>query len=325
MLKGLFGRVKNLVRGRATIDDDLMEELEEALIEADVPVKIALSLVEETRDRAERDHVTDGDGLLQIMRNIVRRQLTPFEAPLNHSEQPPTVFLMLGVNGVGKTTTLAKLAHRYQSAGKSTMMVAADTFRAAAIEQCEVWAGRVKCDIVRQEIGADPGAVVFDALQAAKARDTHIAIIDTAGRLHTKQNLMAELYQTTKQNKMHHAAESDGICTGELLVLRPRAAAQRFLLDYVLNPDFIAVVDSSTYGAKMPRANWDYIGNLPALIPPSEEQRSIVAFLDRETAWIDALVGKVEKSIELLRGYRIALISAAVTGKIDVRKEVLAG
>ncbi len=193
MLKGLFGRVKNLVRGRATIDDDLMEELEEALIEADVPVRIALSLVEETRDRAERDHVTDGDGLLHIMRNIVRRQLTPFEAPLNHSEQPPTVFLMLGVNGVGKTTTLAKLAHRYQSAGKSTMMVAADTFRAAAIEQCEVWAGRVKCDIVRQEIGADPGAVVFDALQAAKARDTHIAIIDTAGRLHTKQNLMAEL------------------------------------------------------------------------------------------------------------------------------------
>ena len=193
MLRGLFGRVKNLVRGRATIDDDLMEELEEALIEADVPVKIALSLVEETRDRAERDHVTDGDGLLQIMRNIVRRQLTPFEAPLNHSEQPPTVFVMLGVNGVGKTTTLAKLAHRYQSAGKNTMMVAADTFRAAAIEQCEVWAGRVKCDIVRQEIGADPGAVVFDALQAAKARDTHIAIIDTAGRLHTKQNLMAEL------------------------------------------------------------------------------------------------------------------------------------
>ncbi|HCU37573.1 MAG TPA: signal recognition particle-docking protein FtsY [Armatimonadetes bacterium] len=193
MLKGLFGRVKNLVRGRATIDDDLMEELEEALIEADVPIRIALSLVEETRDRAERDHVTEGDGLLQIMRNIVRRQLTPFEAPLNHSEQPPTVFLMLGVNGVGKTTTLAKLAHRYQSAGKNTMMVAADTFRAAAIEQCEVWAGRVKCDIVRQEIGADPGAVVFDALQAAKARDTHIALIDTAGRLHTKQNLMAEL------------------------------------------------------------------------------------------------------------------------------------
>ena len=193
MLKGLFGRVKNLVRGRATIDDDLMEELEEALIEADVPVRIALSLVEETRDRAERDHVTDGDGLLRIMRNIVRRQLTPFEAALNYSAQPPTVFLMLGVNGVGKTTTLAKLAHRYQSAGQSTMMVAADTFRAAAIEQCEVWAGRVKCDIVRQEIGADPGAVVFDALQAAKARDTHIAIIDTAGRLHTKQNLMAEL------------------------------------------------------------------------------------------------------------------------------------
>lgn len=114
-----------------------------------------------------------------------------------------------------------------------------------------------------------------------------------------------------------HAAESDGICTGELLVLRPRAVAQRFLLDYVLNPDFIAVVDSSTYGAKMPRANWDYIGNLPALIPPSEEQRAIAAFLDRETARIDALIEKKRRQIELLQEKRSALISHAVTKGLD--------
>jgi len=116
-----------------------------------------------------------------------------------------------------------------------------------------------------------------------------------------------------------HACDSDGICTGELLVLRPMAMAQKFLLDYVLNPTFISVVDSSTYGAKMPRANWDFIGNLPALVPPPDEQRAIASFLDRETARIDALIEKVEQSIELLREYRTALISAAVTGKIDVR------
>ncbi len=198
MLKGLFGKVANLIRGRATIDDDLMEELEEALIEADVPVRISLDLVEEVRERAERDHIVDGDGLLKLMRNIIRRMLTPCEAPLSASSVGPTVILMLGVNGAGKTTTIAKLAHMYHGQGKNVMMVAADTFRAAAIEQLEIWAGRVGCEIVRQEIGADPGAVVYDAIQAAKARDTEVMIIDTAGRLHTKQNLMAELTKIVK-------------------------------------------------------------------------------------------------------------------------------
>jgi len=122
-----------------------------------------------------------------------------------------------------------------------------------------------------------------------------------------------------------HAVDSDGVCTGELLVLRTKAVNQKFLLNYVLNPDFVAIVDSSTYGAKMPRANWDFIGNLPALIPPTDEQRAIAAFLDRETARIDALVDKVIESIDGLREYRTALISAAVTGKIDVRKEAQNG
>ncbi len=114
-----------------------------------------------------------------------------------------------------------------------------------------------------------------------------------------------------------HAADSDGICTGELLVLRPKVVRQKFLVDYVLNPDFVAIVDSSTYGAKMPRANWDFIGNLPALIPPDDEQRAIAAFLDRETARIDALVEKKRRQIELLYEKRSALISHAVTKGLD--------
>ncbi len=193
MLKGLFGKVTNLIRGRANIDEELMEELEEALIEADVPVSVAVNLVQEARDRAQQDHITDGDGLLQLLRNIIRRMMTPYEQPLNEGPTPPTVILMLGVNGTGKTTTIAKLAHLYQQAGNQVMMVAADTFRAAAIEQLEIWAERVGCDIVKQKFGSDPGAVVYDALQAAKARGTDVVIIDTAGRLHTKHNLMAEL------------------------------------------------------------------------------------------------------------------------------------
>jgi len=193
VLKGLFGKVTNLIRGRANIDEELMEELEEALIEADVPVSVAVNLVQEARDRAQQDHITDGDGLLQLLRNIIRRMMTPYEQPLNEGPTPPTVILMLGVNGTGKTTTIAKLAHLYQQAGNQVMMVAADTFRAAAIEQLEIWAERVGCDIVKQKFGSDPGAVVYDALQAAKARGTDVVIIDTAGRLHTKHNLMAEL------------------------------------------------------------------------------------------------------------------------------------
>jgi type I restriction enzyme S subunit len=114
-----------------------------------------------------------------------------------------------------------------------------------------------------------------------------------------------------------HAAENDGICTGELLVLRPKAVKQKFLLDYVLNPDFVAIVDSSTYGAKMPRANWDFIGNLPALIPPPDEQQIITVFLDRETARIDALIEKKQRQIELLQEKRLALITHAVTKGLD--------
>lgn len=192
MLK-FFEKVGKVLRGRSVIDDDLLEELEEALIQADVSVSLAVKLVQELSERAERDHVTDPEGLSDLLKKRVMRMLSQWDTTLNTGAEAPTTFLVLGVNGVGKTTTIAKVAHWYQSAGYKVMMVAADTFRAAAIDQLEVWAGRVGCDIVRQQPNADPAAVVYDALQAARPRGTQLMVVDTAGRLHTKVNLMEEL------------------------------------------------------------------------------------------------------------------------------------
>lgn len=192
MLKFL-SRVGKVLTGRSAIDDDLLEELEEALIQADVSAPLAIKLVEELRDRAEREHITDPAGLQDLLKNRVKRMLAPWQTALNTGETAPTTFLVLGVNGVGKTTTIAKVANWYKSAGNKVMMVAADTFRAAAIDQLKVWADRIGGDIVHQKPESDPGAVVYDALQAAKARGTQLVVIDTAGRLHTKTNLMEEL------------------------------------------------------------------------------------------------------------------------------------
>ncbi|MGC9316397.1 MAG: signal recognition particle-docking protein FtsY [Armatimonadota bacterium] len=193
MLKGLLRRVGNVLRGRATLDEQTTEDLEAALVQADVSVPVATEIVEEMRERAERERVTDEEGLLQILRDEVFERLEPYEGELNVADEPPTTILVLGVNGVGKTTTIAKLAHMFKSRGKTVLLAAGDTFRAAAIEQLQAWGQRVGCEVVAQSMGADPGAVMFDALDAAKARNIDVVIADTAGRLHTKINLMEEL------------------------------------------------------------------------------------------------------------------------------------
>lgn len=192
MLK-LLSRVGNLLRGRSVIDDDLLEELEETLIQADVSAPLAVKLVDELRDKAEKEHITDPAGLEELLRQRVKRMLSPWQTALNTGETAPTTFLVLGVNGTGKTTTIAKVANWYHSAGNKVMVVAADTFRAAAIDQLRIWAQRIGCDIVAQQPDSDPAAVAYDAIQAAKARGTQLVVIDTAGRLHTKTNLMEEL------------------------------------------------------------------------------------------------------------------------------------
>jgi len=193
MLKGLLRRVGNTLRGRTTIDEEMLDDIEVELIQGDVSAPLAIEIVEELRVAAERQRVRNPEELLEVLRDRVCELLEPYEGRINVGPTSPTVILVLGVNGVGKTTTIGKLAKRYHDAGQKVIIVAGDTFRAAAIEQLQTWGARVGCEVIAQTMGADPAAVVFDAIQAAKARGADIVIADTAGRLHTQINLMEEL------------------------------------------------------------------------------------------------------------------------------------
>ena len=173
------------------IDDDLLEELEEALILSDVGASTAAKIVAEVEKRAKLRKTTTADELRDLLREVLTDNMLDNQ-PLN-TDGKPAVILVIGVNGVGKTTSIGKLAARYVNEGKKVMLSASDTFRAAAADQLEIWAKRAGADIVRHGEGADPAAVVFDSISAAKARGSDIIIVDTAGRLHNKANLMNEL------------------------------------------------------------------------------------------------------------------------------------
>nr|BCX01442.1 MAG: signal recognition particle receptor FtsY [Bacteroidota bacterium] len=194
----LWARLEKVLRGRDRIDDELLDELEEVLILSDVGVKATLALIDRLQARVRRERYTHAEELWNLLREETLALLgirdeppTPdWSAPLPHR---PYVIMVVGVNGVGKTTTIGKLAWRYRQAGRSVLIGAADTFRAAAIEQLEVWAQRAGAHLIKQHPGADPAAVAFDTVSAARARDIDVAIIDTAGRLHTRGGLMEEL------------------------------------------------------------------------------------------------------------------------------------
>jgi fused signal recognition particle receptor len=190
---GLVDRVEDVIHGKKEIDADLLEELEYTLIAADVGVRTATDILETIRQRVDRHLVNDPSELRQLIQEHLLGVLEASERPLMKPDQPPRVVMVVGVNGSGKTTTIGKLAQRLKENGETVLLCAADTFRAAAIEQLEVWAQRTQTDIIRQSQGSDPSAVIFDALHAAKARKATTLIVDTAGRLHTKDNLMAEL------------------------------------------------------------------------------------------------------------------------------------
>jgi fused signal recognition particle receptor len=185
-----------LAAGRP-IDDALLDELEEALIAADLGADTAAAFVARVRDEAKRGRATSGQDVKALLRRFIEETLADASAPLALDARP-TVILMLGVNGAGKTTSAGKLAASLKASGKVVMLAAADTFRAAAIEQLEGWGRRAQVDVVRQAAGADPSAVVFDAVKAAHARGADVLIVDTAGRLHTKSNLMDELIKLKK-------------------------------------------------------------------------------------------------------------------------------
>ena len=179
------------------LDDDFYEELEEALILADIGAATAADTVAQLRKRVSQKLLGRADEVKDALRDILAEKLDVGDPSMDLTTQP-SVVLIIGVNGVGKTTSIGKLAARYKSEGKKVLLCAGDTFRAAAADQLEIWADRAGVDIVRQHEGADPGAVLFDALQAAKARNVDVVLCDTAGRLHNKQNLMNELAKLRK-------------------------------------------------------------------------------------------------------------------------------
>jgi fused signal recognition particle receptor len=190
---GLMEKIEDAVSGRKEIDADVLEELEYALITADIGTKTTSEILELIRQRVERHQVGDIAELKSLIREHLLEILQATEKPAPLVKDPPAVMMVVGVNGAGKTTSIGKLTRRLQSEGRTVLLCAADTFRAAAIEQLEVWAERTGAGLIRQQPGSDPSAVLFDALQAAKARKVDYVIVDTAGRLHTKTNLMAEL------------------------------------------------------------------------------------------------------------------------------------
>lgn len=190
---GLVDRVEDIIAGKKEIDADLLEELEYTLITADVGVRTTSEILERIRQRVDRKLINDSAQLKQLIREHLLEVLQATDRPITRVAEPPAVVMIVGVNGSGKTTTIGKMTSRFKSEGRSVLLCAADTFRAAAIEQLEVWGQRTGTDIIRQKSGADPSAVVFDAVQAAKARKIDYVLVDTAGRLHTKENLMAEL------------------------------------------------------------------------------------------------------------------------------------
>lgn len=207
----MMGKIERLLHSFTKIDEDLFDELEETLITSDIGVVTAEKICEELRRRVKADGITDPLAVRDLLKDIIAEMLGE-EVPLDLSTKP-SVILVIGVNGVGKTTTIGKLSYQLHNEGKKVIVAAADTFRAAAIDQLEVWTQRAGVDIIKHNEGSDPAAVVFDALTAAKSRNADVVICDTAGRLHNKKNLMEELKKISRI--VHQQAEG---CALEVLL-----------------------------------------------------------------------------------------------------------
>jgi fused signal recognition particle receptor len=215
--QGFVEKIDQLLTGRKSIDQDFLDELEALLFSADLGVKTSSQLIEGVQRGLKKGELQEPERVKDFIRQEILRILQTGEKRLSidFSQTRPFLFMVVGVNGVGKTTTIAKIAHQYSSQGKKVLFGAADTFRAAAVEQLEIWATRVKADLIKHSKGSDPSAVAFDSVHAAKARNVDLVFIDTAGRLHTKVNLMEEL----KKVKRIIAREYPGAPHEILLVL----------------------------------------------------------------------------------------------------------
>ena len=211
---GLFDKIKklNIFSGFFSVDEDFFEELEENLILSDMGMDTTLEAVETLRERVKANKIKEPEEVKACLREILVEMLDVGSTDLDLTDKP-AVILMIGVNGVGKTTTIGKLANLLKNQGNRVLLAAGDTFRAAAADQLAIWADRAKVDLVRHEEGSDPAAVVFDAMNAARARKTDVVLVDTAGRLHNKQNLMNEL------NKIRRVIDREGTASSKEVLL----------------------------------------------------------------------------------------------------------
>jgi fused signal recognition particle receptor len=247
--QGLFGQVMRLL-GTVDISDEMWEELEELLIQADVGVETTIDLVERLRERVEKEHVRQAIEVREMLRQELVA-LLPADVPRNDLvERLLTVILIVGVNGSGKTTSIAKLTRYYRRLGKRVILAAADTFRAAAIDQLKVWAERAGVDVIAHSPGSDPGAVVYDAIQAAQARHADILIIDTAGRLHTKYNLMQELVKikSVAKKNIHRAPHETWLVLDATTGQNALSQARQFKEAVDVSGLIVAKLDSTAKG-----------------------------------------------------------------------------
>ncbi len=196
--QNISGKIENLVKSYRKLDDDFWEELEDILIQADVGINTSMEMVENIKTAAKKRKINDTAEITGLIQEEIKNIMDTGSVPLNLAPDRLTVIMVVGVNGAGKTTSIGKLAHRFKGENKKVILAAADTFRAAAIDQLQVWADRVGVELIKHQEGSDPGAVVFDALNAARARKADILIIDTAGRLQNKTNLMKEISKIRK-------------------------------------------------------------------------------------------------------------------------------
>jgi fused signal recognition particle receptor len=195
---GFTERIDQLINNYGTIDEELLEEIEEVLITADVGMNTTMKVIEELREELKERKVIESIEIKEVLKDVLINHIALEEESMVDYETTPQIILVIGVNGVGKTTSIGKIANKFKKNGKSVLLAAGDTFRAAAIDQLKVWGNRVEIDVIAQQEGSDPASVIYDGIQAAKSRKTDVLICDTAGRLHNKKNLIMELHKVFK-------------------------------------------------------------------------------------------------------------------------------
>ena len=235
--EGFVNKVSNIFTGRTNIDDELFEELEEVLIQADVGVKTTFTLIEKLKEDVEEEEITEPEELMEYFQTELKTLLQNKEGGFKFDKEL-NIIMVVGVNGAGKTTTIAKIAGRYKEQGKKVMLAAGDTFRAGAIEQLQIWGDRIGVNVISQQEGSDAAAVAYDAVQSANARNVDLLIVDTAGRLHTQKNLMEELKKVKRVIDREAAEFKAGV---EVLLVLDATTGQNAISQAKLFNDAVAV------------------------------------------------------------------------------------